>query len=216
MTAAPALRARTRLGPAERREQILDCARALFRERTYSSVSIEQIAREAGVARGLVNHYFGTKRDLYLEVVRELVHLPPPPLPARSEGRPLEQVAAESVDLWLRAVWKNRRTWLAAMGAQGFGRDPELEGILDEAREVSVDRMVRVLDESAADSEARGAGTPELRAVLRSYGGLAEAGTLEWLERGSLSREQLRVLLSDSLVALTRHTLPRLLEVRPT
>lgn len=202
---ATAARPRTRLGPAERREQILACARTLFRERTYSSVSTEQIAREAGVARGLVNHYFGTKRDLYLEVVRELVHLPPPPLPSRSQGRPLEEVASESVDLWLRAVWKNRRTWLAAMGAQGFGRDPELEGILDEAREVTVDRMVPLLG-------AREAQATELRAVLRAYAGLAEAGTREWLERGSLSREQLRVLLSDSLVALTRHTLPRIVE----
>jgi hypothetical protein len=52
----------------------------------------------------------------------------------------------------------------------------------------------------------------EVRAVLRAYGGLAEAATREWLERGTLDREQLRVLLSDALVALTRHTLPRLTE----
>jgi AcrR family transcriptional regulator len=201
MTAATATRTRTRLGPEQRRAQILDCARRLFRERTYASVSIEEIAREAGVARGLVNHYFGTKRDLYLEVVRDLVRLPPPPLPSREDGRPLEEVAAESVDLWLRSVWKNRRTWLAAVGAQGFGRDPELEAITDEAREVTVDRMVSVL--GLRDGA-------EVRAVLRAYGGLAEAATREWLERGTLDREQLRVLLSDALVALTRHTLPRL------
>jgi AcrR family transcriptional regulator len=203
MTAATATRPRTRLGPEQRRAQILDCARRLFRERTYASVSIEEIAREAGVARGLVNHYFGTKRDLYLEVVRDLVRLPPPPLPSREDGRPLEEVAAESVDLWLRSVWKNRRTWLAAVGAQGFGRDPELEAITDEAREVTVDRMVSVL--GLRDGA-------EVRAVLRAYGGLAEAATREWLERGTLDREQLRVLLSDALVALTRHTLPRLTE----
>jgi AcrR family transcriptional regulator len=203
VSAVTATRPRTRLGPAQRRAQILDCARRLFRERTYASVSIEEIAGEAGVARGLVNHYFGTKRDLYLEVVRDLVRLPPPPLPSREDGRPLEEVAAESVDLWLRSVWKNRRTWLAAVGAQGFGRDPELEAITDEAREVTVDRMVSVLD--LPDG-------PQVRAVLRAYGGLAEAATREWLERGTLDREQLRVLLSDALVALTRNTLPRLTE----
>jgi AcrR family transcriptional regulator len=203
---AAAVRPRTRLGPEQRREQILECARRLFREHTYASVSIEAIAREAGVARGLVNHYFGTKRDLYLEVVRDLVRLPPPPLPSRADGRPLEEVAAESVDLWLRSVWKNRRTWLAAVGAQGFGRDPELEAITDQAREVTVDRMVAVL---GVPDGHRG----EVRAVLRSYGGLAEAATLEWLERGTLTREQLRLLLSDALVALTRDTLPRLTEV---
>jgi AcrR family transcriptional regulator len=205
VSAVAATRSRTRLGPAERREQILACARALFREHTYASVSTEQIARRAGVARGLVNHYFGTKRELYLEVVRELVHLAPPPLPTRGQGRSLEQVAGDSVELWLHAAWTNRRTWLAAMGAQGFGRDAELEQIIDEAREVTVDRLIAVLDPPGGE-------TPALRAVLRAYGGLAEAGTREWLERGSLSREGLRVLLTDALVALTRDTLPRLIE----
>jgi hypothetical protein len=55
-----------------------------------------------------------------------------------------------------------------------------------------------------------GAETPAVRAVVRAYGGLAEVGTREWLERGSLSRDELRVLLTDALVALTRDTMPRL------
>src|SRR5581483_7319796 len=65
-----------RLEPDARREQILDCAVRLFGERPYAAVSTSEIAREAGVARGLLNHYFGTKRDLYLEVVRAMVALP--------------------------------------------------------------------------------------------------------------------------------------------
>src|SRR3954468_21189652 len=73
MAAAPRW---TRLEHDERREQILAAARRLFSERPPGSVSTTDIAREAGVARGLLNHYFGTKRDLYLEVVRALVTLP--------------------------------------------------------------------------------------------------------------------------------------------
>src|SRR3954452_11218080 len=65
-----------RLEPDERREQILDCAVRLFGERPYSAVSTTEIAQQAGVARGLLNHYFGTKRDLYLEVVRQMVLMP--------------------------------------------------------------------------------------------------------------------------------------------
>ena len=65
-----------RLGPDQRREQILDCAVRLFGERPYAAVSTTDIARAAGVARGLLNHYFGTKRDLYLEVVRRMVLMP--------------------------------------------------------------------------------------------------------------------------------------------
>src|SRR5437588_12218189 len=75
-----------RLDHDERRAQILACARRLFSERNYDAVSTTDIAREAGVARGLLHHYFGTKRDLYLEVVRDLVRMPsnPAPCPARA------------------------------------------------------------------------------------------------------------------------------------
>ena len=48
-----------RLDPGQRREQILDAANALFAERAYDEVSIEDIAGAAGVTRGLVHHYFG-------------------------------------------------------------------------------------------------------------------------------------------------------------
>jgi AcrR family transcriptional regulator len=55
----------------ERRAQILACARRLFSERHYDAVPTEEIAREAGVARGLLHHYFGTKRELFLSVVEQ-------------------------------------------------------------------------------------------------------------------------------------------------
>ena len=55
--------------PDERGRQILAGARRLFGERPYAEVSTTEIARAADIARGLINHYFGTKRDLYLEVV---------------------------------------------------------------------------------------------------------------------------------------------------
>ena len=104
----------SRLDADERRRQILAAARSLFNERHYGAVSVGDIATEAGVARGLVNHYFGTKRDLYVEVVREMVRVPPPPVPEYVQGTTPEQRLAESIDSWLEMVWRNRETWLAA------------------------------------------------------------------------------------------------------
>src|SRR3954464_4139227 len=122
---------RRRLEPDARREQILDCAVRLFGERPYASVSTTDIAREAGIARGLLNHYFGTKRDLYLEVVRSMVRVPANPVPLQAPGRGIETVIDESVERWLTMLERNRDMWLAAIGARGLGRDPELEQILD-------------------------------------------------------------------------------------
>jgi len=199
---------RTRLERDERREQILAGARRLFSEGTYAEVSMEEIAAEAGVARGLLHHYFGSKRGLYLEVVRELVRLPAPALPdTGGDQRSKEALVGESVDLWLETVARNRGTWLAAIGAEGFGRDPELEAILDEAREATTDRVAEVLGMSAG-------APPELRALIRSYAGLAEAATREWLERDSLTRAQVQLMLTDTLLSLAQQVLPRVVERR--
>jgi AcrR family transcriptional regulator len=199
-----------RLEHDERRGQILACARRLFSERPYAAVSTAQIASEAGVARGLLHHYFGTKRDLYLEVVRSLVRVPSNPVPLQSPGRGLETVIAESVDRWLVMLERNRGTWLAAIGAQGLGRDPEVEAILDAAREQAVDRLIEALQ----PYEAATAPT-ELRALIRAYSGFAEAASVEWLERGRLTREQLQILLTEGFLTLVRDVLPAVQRATP-
>src|SRR5688500_20249869 len=70
---APRARRWERLGPDERRAQILRAARGLFAHQPYAAVSMEAIAVAAGVRRGLVNHYFGAKRDLVIEEVRAML-----------------------------------------------------------------------------------------------------------------------------------------------
>ncbi len=73
----------SRLDPGQRREQILDAANALFAERGYDEVSIEDIASAAGVTRGLVHHYFGGRKEVYIGLLERLgaqreEQLPPP------------------------------------------------------------------------------------------------------------------------------------------
>ena len=58
-----------RLAPGQRSEQILDAANELFAERGYDEVSVEEIASAAGVTRGLVHHYFGGRKDVYIALL---------------------------------------------------------------------------------------------------------------------------------------------------
>ncbi|MEO0470498.1 MAG: helix-turn-helix domain-containing protein [Bacteroidota bacterium] len=51
------------------RRKIMDVALDLFAHQGFHSTSISQIARQAGVAKGLVNHYFKRKEDLMVEIV---------------------------------------------------------------------------------------------------------------------------------------------------
>jgi AcrR family transcriptional regulator len=191
MATAPA-----RLAHDVRREQILDCARRLFAERGYVPVSMTRVATEAGVARGLLNHYFGTKRELYLEVVRGMVRQPPP-LPERDRERDPRSVWGEAVDRWLTLVERNRETWFAVTGGEGFGSDPEVEAIVEAGRDAAVDR---ILDGMGLRS------TPALRARVRIYGDMAEGATREWLRRGRLTRPQVQDLLTDTLFHLIEQT----------
>lgn len=203
MAGAPSARW-TRLTHEDRRGQILAAARRQFRQRPYAEVSTAGIAADAGVTRGLLHHYFGSKRDLYLAVLRDLVQIPAPEAAAGVSGAPPAERVGELADRWLDMLERNRTTWLAVLGAQGFGRDPEVEAILDGAREAATDVAIELAGLGpAADAPA------DLRALVRSFGGLAEEATLEWLVRGRLDRAQVRVLLVETFAAVLEVVLPR-------
>ena len=58
----PGERTRNYLASDDRREQLLDLGLKLFASRSYEEVAIDDIAREAGISKGLLYHYFGRKR----------------------------------------------------------------------------------------------------------------------------------------------------------
>lgn len=197
---------RTRLEHDERRAQLLTAARTLFSQRDYQAVSSSEIAAAAGISRGLLNHYFGTKRDLYLEVMRELMAVPPVPVPEYVEGDTVEDRIHQSVEGWLELLERNAEAWLTAVEAAGAGRDPALESLLDEARDRAVARIVEVAGLGPLARQH-----PEVRGVLRGFSGMAEATTREWLRAGRLSRRQAHVLLEEALLTLIRQILPKVL-----
>jgi len=61
-----------RLSADERRNQILDAANTLLAERGYEEVTVDHLAKAAGVARGLVHHYFGGRKEVYLALLERI------------------------------------------------------------------------------------------------------------------------------------------------
>jgi AcrR family transcriptional regulator len=197
---------RTYLEAEERRAQILRVAAQLFSERHYDAVSTAEVAEAAGVARGLVSHYFRTKRELYVEVVRSMLEVPDDlfPAPADADESERNAVLSDAVDRWLRTVKANRGTWLACIGAQGFGRDPELEAVLEDARRRIIDQLIALAWGPPDQAPA------EVRALMRGYEGFAQAITADWLTSGQLLRREVHQLLVQGLIALVDEALPRI------
>ena len=160
-----------RLDHDERRRQILACAKRLFSERNYASVSTSEIASEAGVARGLLHHYFGTKRELYLEVVRGMMRMPSNPVPLQAPGGGHRDVIDESVDRWLTMLERNRGH--VAGGDRRPGRRPRPRGRGDPRPGPRAGR--RPADRGPRDLRGS-AGAAELRALIRAYSRLRRGG----------------------------------------
>ncbi|MEU4562654.1 TetR/AcrR family transcriptional regulator [Actinoplanes sp. NPDC023936] len=193
---------RRRMEPDTRRGEILTVAVRLFGRRPYSDVSTTDVARAAGVARGLVNHYFGTKKDLYLEVVRVMLTVPAVALEQIPRDEPLEQRVDAIVNWFLDVVSRHSTSWLAAVNAGGMAGDAEVDAVIAEAIDVAADDVLDAVGLGDGASEA-------LRGMARSYVGLAVFTGREWLQRGVLSREQVHALLATTLLNLVERVFPR-------
>ncbi|MCK0091770.1 TetR/AcrR family transcriptional regulator [Rhodococcus sp. F64268] len=191
---------RQRLEPDARRRQILDCAIRLFGERPYASVSATELAKEAGVARGLINHYFGGKRDLYLEVIKAMVTVPPPDRVTVPDGTLAERADA-FIDWFLTILERHGKTWLVAVAGGGMASDPDVGKILSDADDLAADRLLEALGPTITEEESLA-----LHPMIRAYGGLIKSTGREWIERRSLTREQVHTLLTDTLVVIVEST----------
>jgi AcrR family transcriptional regulator len=94
--------ARSRMTAAERREQLIEIARAVFAERGFDGASVEEIAARAEVSKPVVYEHFGGKEGMYAVVVdREVRQLLGMMRDALSAGTPrvlLEQAACALLD----------------------------------------------------------------------------------------------------------------------
>lgn len=195
-----------RLGADRRRAELLAAATAAFAARPYPDVSLAEVARDAGVARGLINHYFGTKRDLYLEVVRDAASVPSVAVEELPDG-PLEERVDAAVRWYLDALEQSGTSWIAAADPHVMGHDPQLEAILTEAENVTVDRVLDAV--GLGDDPAR---VDLLRALVRTYGHLARSAAREWLLQGTLARPQVHVLLRVTLLSIVEDVVPQVLD----
>jgi AcrR family transcriptional regulator len=184
-----------RLDPTQRREQMLDAANELFAERGYEEVSVEDIARAAGVTRGLVHHYFGGRTEVYLALVTRLgafreQQLRPP------VGRSARARVADTVTRWLDWTEANRTLYLGSIAPGEDLTDLEVRRVVADLRARAVALLATFHADIAQDS-------PRLGYALECWTGLNRAATRRWL-RGEATRETTQELLTSTLEHVLR------------
>lgn len=176
----------------------MDAAGVLYSDRPYDEVSTAELAEAAGVARGLINHYFGDKRELFLEVMRSSILMPEAALPDY-DGLPIAQRARLTMDWILDAATTYGQAWVAASGAANLHGASDVQAIVDEAD----DRAARLVLDALGLPD-----TPHLRARLRPLAALTKAVCREWLQRGTYTRDEALDLLTDSVLLFVRKETP--------
>jgi TetR/AcrR family transcriptional regulator, fatty acid metabolism regulator protein len=155
----------------DRRAAILAAAVRVFARSGYHGARVGDIAEEAGVAHGLLYHYFPSKEEVLATVFREnwrvlldaLHRVEASPEPADAQLRGVVKILLRS--------WRNDPDLVRVM-VREVARSPYLQAQVDEVREVFL-----VLQRIVERGQAEGAFRPELDARLASwivYGGLEE------------------------------------------
>ena len=137
-----------RMDSDARRAQLLEAGLALFSTTPYDSVSVDDIAAATGSSRGLLYHYFGSKRGFYIEVLEasaaELVEVlrPDPEADAMTAlasglGRALQ---------WIR---EHEAGYLAVLSG-GIGTDPEVAAVVEQVRDAIGELVLANIEVSPA------------------------------------------------------------------
>jgi AcrR family transcriptional regulator len=154
------------------RSKLLEAAVMHFSTRHFDEVATSDITETAGVAAGLLFHYFGNKRGIYLEAMRHVAdRLNAATTPPPSDGSPGKR---------FRQMVRAHLTYLSEhegvaqrLVLGGSGGDPQAWQIFDQARWHSIEWTCQLLELDVA--------SPAVRLMLRSCAGALDEAAAYWL-----------------------------------
>ena len=167
-TATPE-RVRRRLSAEERRRQLVGIGLAKIVATPIQDLSLDEVAAEAGISRGLLFHYFPTKTDFYLACIaaagRRMLRNTAP-----DEAAPGEEQVRQMTRLLVEQIERRRDFYLALVHGQvAGGVDGRVTEVYDSVREGSTDRVVAALSLPARQ-----------RPVVRAWWAYVEDRALTW------------------------------------
>ncbi|MGV9845630.1 TetR/AcrR family transcriptional regulator [Streptomyces fungicidicus] len=173
-----------------RRAELIAIGRRLFADTSYDALSMDDIARQAQVAKGLIYYYFHSKRGYYLAIIEDSVAGLVSFAESGAALPPVQRVL-RTVDSYLRYAEHNQAAYRAIVSG-GVGFDTEVHAVRDGVREAIVATI-------AEGAYGRTDIAPVARMGLLAWVCSVEGAALAWIERGELSRETMSELLVKTL-----------------
>jgi AcrR family transcriptional regulator len=176
----------TRLPVDERRAQLLELSTELFARHSFAELSMARIAKEAGISKALLYHYFPSKQDLFLATLSEAAA----EVTRRTEPDPAlppAQALANSLAAFLEWVDENELAYRKLL--ESAGSVPEVGALITDVRDRTSARIL----------EGIGTDAPKARAAVRAWLWFMDGAILDWFEHRDLQRSELCELLLGSL-----------------
>lgn len=179
-----------RLQVDERRRQLLERGAELFTSHPYEELSMSRIAREVGISKALLYHYFPSKQayfeetlNAWAEQLRERTDTDPD-LPA------VDQLTS-SLDAFLSLIEENETAYRNLLrSAAGVA---EIRELIEEVRRKTAQRILEGL---YPGKEA----PPKARTAVSGWLWFMDGACLNWIEHRDIEREELRDLLLGVLM----------------
>jgi AcrR family transcriptional regulator len=186
-------------GQPNGKQRILEAAGRLFASSGFFAVSAADIAKEAGVAHGLLFHHFGSMEELYAEVSREAARRMDEVQLASFRGRTARDQIASFLRAHLRSVKERQGDALSRARSQNLAINSTVAQIWESSRQHAIERICEALGISEPSTK--------VRVCLRAWIGFHDQLVIAWLADRSLTQTEVLEWSLQQLDQLARDVL---------
>ncbi len=179
-----------RLSREARREQLVTLGHDLIAASSFEEVSVDDVAAAAGISRGLLFHYFPTKRDFQVAVAEHAAAELLEATTTDPDAAPLEQLRT-GTRRFLDFVAQRPAAYVSLVRGAASGEAP-LREVGQRTREVLVQRVL--------DGLALTEVPVEVRLVVRGWVAASEEMVVTWLQDGGPEADAIVSLIVDGLL----------------
>lgn len=183
---------RSRRTPEDRRNQLIGIGLRLLTTVPIQQLTIDEVAKVAGISRSLLFHYFPTKRDYYAAVVRAASHRLLRSTRVAADVPPAERLTA-ALTGYVSFIDRRREPYLALFRATSGD---------DWAREIYQDTRDQ-LTATVLAAAGRTDCPPLVRMAVRGWLAYVEDVTLDWSEHKVVGQDALVAMFVAALDTLT-------------